>query len=173
MGLDMSLTGKEYLSREDRKNFNITGIKLPDFEITQIEFELAYWRKANPIHKWFVDNVQGGEDDCKEYYVNKEQLKELWLLCLKIKKEVILVQDGEKNENTLEDGKFVQKKVPNMVIVNSDICKKLLPSASGFFFGSTEYDSYYMDDINNTIEQLKKILNDGMKGIDIYYQSSW
>lgn len=25
--------------------------------------EIGYWRKANHIHKWFVDKVQGGDDD--------------------------------------------------------------------------------------------------------------
>ena len=41
----------------------------------------AYWRKANQIHKWFVDNVQKGEDDCGEYYVSHEKLKELLTTC--------------------------------------------------------------------------------------------
>ena len=26
--------------------------------------QIASWRKANAIHKWFVDNVQDGVDDC-------------------------------------------------------------------------------------------------------------
>lgn len=26
--------------------------------------EVAYWRKANQIHRWFVQNVQDGADDC-------------------------------------------------------------------------------------------------------------
>ena len=38
--------------------------------------EVGYWRKANQIHKWFVDNVQDGVDDCGEYKVTKEQLIE-------------------------------------------------------------------------------------------------
>jgi hypothetical protein len=39
--------------------------------------EVGYWRKANAIHKWFVDNVQNGVDDCGEYKVTKEQLIQL------------------------------------------------------------------------------------------------
>ena len=39
--------------------------------------EVAYWRKANHIHRWFVDNVQNGIDDCGEYKVTKEQLIQL------------------------------------------------------------------------------------------------
>lgn len=46
-----------------------------------IEVTCAYWRKANQIHKWFVDNVQNGEDDCDSYYVSQDKLKELLTTC--------------------------------------------------------------------------------------------
>jgi hypothetical protein len=46
-----------------------------------VEVTAAYWRKSNQIHKWFVDNVQGGEDNCGEYYVSKDKLKELRETC--------------------------------------------------------------------------------------------
>ena len=39
--------------------------------------KVAYWRKANAIHGWFVDNIQDGVDDQNEYYVSKEKLEEL------------------------------------------------------------------------------------------------
>ena len=38
---------------------------------------VCYWRKANAIHRWFVENVQDGVDDCGIYIVSVEQLKEL------------------------------------------------------------------------------------------------
>jgi len=43
--------------------------------------ELFYWRKANQIHKWFVDNVQNGVDDCGYYPVERDQLVELQTAC--------------------------------------------------------------------------------------------
>lgn len=43
----------------------------------QIKYPLVYWRKANHIHKWFVENVQEGEDDCRNYTVDIEQLSDL------------------------------------------------------------------------------------------------
>lgn len=58
MGLDMYLV-KE---KEDGLDF---------------EHELAYWRKANQIHAWFVRNVQNGVDDCEAYVVSKEKLMAL------------------------------------------------------------------------------------------------
>jgi len=46
-----------------------------------IAINVGYWRKANAIHDWFVNNVQDGEDNCREYRVTTEQLQELRGLC--------------------------------------------------------------------------------------------
>lgn len=89
MGLDMFLRGSLYLSEYDDTR---RKIKEQVSEIlgsaygssmnpTGIEVEIGYWRKANAIHHWFVDNVQNGVDDCKSYYVSKEQLIKLRDLC--------------------------------------------------------------------------------------------
>jgi len=53
--------------------------KGPKVHIGEVYYEeVAYWRKANYIHKWFVDNVQNGVDDCGAYRVSKEKLQELY-----------------------------------------------------------------------------------------------
>ena len=46
-----------------------------------VSVNVAYWRKSNQIHNWFVINVQRGEDDCGEYYVSHNKLKELVNTC--------------------------------------------------------------------------------------------
>lgn len=46
--------------------------------------EVAYWRKCNQIHKWFVENIQEGIDNCKEYLLTKEQLIELSDTCKRV-----------------------------------------------------------------------------------------
>ena len=43
--------------------------------------QVGYWRKANAIHHWFVQNVQNGVDDCQSYAVSREQLEALRGLC--------------------------------------------------------------------------------------------
>lgn len=48
-----------------------------DYSYKTILYEIAYWRKANQIHRWFVENVQNGVDDCGRYEVTKEQITEL------------------------------------------------------------------------------------------------
>ena len=106
--------------------------------------QVGYWRKANQIHQWFVDNVQDGEDDC-DYHneVTKECLEDLLCIC-------------------------------QQVLDNHDLAYELLPTQSGFFFGGTEYDEYYFDDIKDTIEIIKNVLEttDFDKEM-IYYVSSW
>ena len=49
---------------------------------------------------------------------------------------------------------------------------KLLPSTSGFFFGSTDYDEWYFGNVQYTITLIENLLkvNDVM---DVYYQASW
>ena len=102
--------------------------------------EAGYWRKANAIHKWFVDNIQDGVDDCRDAYVERRDLQTLLDLC-------------------------------RIVIIDKSKAEQLLPSSSGFFFGNTEYDEWYYNDIQNTIEILEKALED--EDGDYYYSSSW
>lgn len=39
--------------------------------------QVAYWRKFNALHQWFVTNVQLGIDKCGLYELNKDVLFEL------------------------------------------------------------------------------------------------
>lgn len=159
MGLDM------YLERCDRKvwgykNLDVDEVKSenPDlynelkpyivqrgkhFHWGSLFEEVGYWRKANAIHRWFVENIQDGVDDCGKYEVEKEKLEELLAYC----KEVL--EDHSKAE-------------------------ELLPSQCGFFFGSTEYDEWYFEDIKDTIKILEKVLEEtDFDRQMITYQSSW
>lgn len=91
MGLDMYLTGKRYIwensdKPEDQELAQALN-QLPNLgtngrRVKGVEVEAMYWRKANAIHKWFVDNVQNGEDECREHYVTREQLEELRDACI-------------------------------------------------------------------------------------------
>jgi hypothetical protein len=90
MGLDMYLNAERYLwshtdgDRELGENIaQLTG--LPEgSRVKTIKVEAGYWRKANHIHKWFVDNVQEGTDDCRDAFVSRDELKELREVCKKV-----------------------------------------------------------------------------------------
>jgi len=62
--------------------------------------------------------------------------------------------------------------VCRIVSIDKDKAKDLLPTASGFFFGNTNYDEYYFEDINSTIEILEEALSDE-NADEFEYHSSW
>jgi len=148
MGLDMYLSAKRYLF-----SFNEHDKALADridAEIglnglgrtKEISREAMYWRKANAIHHWFVENVQDGEDNCKEYYVSRNQLQEL-----------------------LDTLKRVDQ--------DHSLADNILPTSEGFFFGDTDYQEWYYQDIKDTIPVLENLLSQDLEQWDFYYQSSW
>lgn len=148
MGLDMYLNADIFLWNEegDKIKQAITEINpfgLGNCDLMKIQFQLGYWRKANAIHNWFVENVQEGKDDCQSYYVTTEQLQ-------------VLKEECEK------------------VLAKPSLGKKRLPTKKGFFFGDTEYDEYYLNDLQDTVNIINKVLNNpDHKKLLIYYKSSW
>ena len=152
MGLDSYLYKKNYVRQgewvkpEYRTEVEVkTGGEVdktikPE-RIRYIVEEVAYWRKANQIHNWFVTNVQNGVDECQSSYVSREKLEELLDVC-------------------------------NKVIEDNSLAPTLLPSASGFFFGGTEYDEWYFQDVTNTIKYLSEILEDESAD-EFEYYASW
>ena len=168
MGLDMYLNRKVYVRNwnhmDDKKKVTVrymgkgedTYRVHPIFkgrkpEISEVVEEVMYWRKANAIHQWFVNNIQNGHDDCGSYYVELDDLKRL-----------------------LDE--------VNQVLADPSVAPDILPTTSGFFFGSTEYGDWYMEDMKNTQKALKRILKEHEKavaeGMPIYdvsyeYSSSW
>ena len=105
MGLDMYLSARKYINKIDWNLVDV-NVDLPysaattsqyrdvvsaagldhvqkdnDIYGANVSVNAAYWRKSNQIHKWFVDNVQNGEDNCGEYYVSHDRLKQLLTAC--------------------------------------------------------------------------------------------
>jgi hypothetical protein len=144
MGLDMYLEARRFMwvfdagSGEDAEAARKIRMK-PNYATA----EAAYWRKANAIHKWFVDNVQEGEDDCGHYHVDREQLAQLADLC-------------------------------DEVLKDPERASELLPTQSGFFFGGTEHDEWYLEGLRYTRDRIRDLLSrDELKGWEFHYHSSW
>jgi hypothetical protein len=157
MGLDQYLEARRFVSgyshsKDEEKELFKTITEAVGMEdkhderFATVSVNVAYWRKANQIHTWFVENVQSGEDNCGTYYVSREKLRELGELCQRV------ASKGE-----------------------PEYAKEHLPTASGFFFGDTDYDEYYFEQVDWTARRLAEIagLSEGMDGFDFYYNSSW
>ena len=188
MGLDMYFSKKTYVKNWDHNSPEETielsvkrGGKIhPTInpkKVTYIQEEVGYWRKANHIHAWFVANVQDGVDECKEYYVNAEKMKELLKLCKEIKEKCQLVPGKVTNGYRFDEkGEKIYDYVDGKIMTNPKFAAERLPTQSGFFFGGTEYDEWYMKDIDNTIEILEAemaINYDTVYEPEYYYRASW
>ena len=169
MGLDMYL---EIRKSEYRSNYHkdkgckmkleypkdITEFipNLTDLRISrQTNYEVGYWRKANHIHNWFMQNCARRDeydnpiDDCRPIEITVDKLEKLLDDCKK-------------------------------VLADHSLAKELLPTVDGFFFGSTAYDDYYLGQIEQTIEIIEPVLKFAKHKLEIkdyawevYYQASW
>ena len=121
----------------------------------QTNYEVGYWRKANQIHNWFMQNCARRDeydnpiDDCRPIEITVDKLEELLDTCKK-------------------------------VLADHSLAGSLLPTADGFFFGSTEYDDYYFGEIEQTVEIIEPVLKFAKHKLEIkdyvwevYYQASW
>jgi hypothetical protein len=152
MGLDMYLEKHTYVQNwdhmkdDEKTTITISGARAKDIKperVTYIIEQVAYWRKANAIHQWFIDHCASGTDDCQPVYVSREQLQELYELA-------------------------------QGVLANPSDGPEVLPTQDGFFFGSTEYDEYYLQDMEETVRQLKVALAEDPDGWgSYYYRASW
>ena len=85
------------------------------------------------------------------------------------------IQNGSRYEN----GKWEPILEDGYIIENYEEIEELLPTQDGFFFGQTNYDQFYMQDIEHTIEILKNVIEDYEKMTDegnicyFTYSSSW
>jgi hypothetical protein len=132
------------------------GVDLPSAEVS---VKVAYWRKANQIHRWFVESVQGGEDDCRPYNVSKEQLGDLGVVCRRLLSLRKTAGEPAARRAAREE----------------------LPSQGGFFFGLTEADTDrleefwegYWRDLEETVAQIDRVLANLDRHWELEYEASW
>ena len=162
--------GNDYKKPQEQTTIEIDGVKQE--RVSEIVERIAYWRKANAIHNWFINNCsENGEDNCQEIYVNREKLEELLKTVNLVLKSSKLVKGRVYNGTRHENGKTIKIYEDGLVMDKTEIAKELLPTQEGFFFGDTDYDEYYYRDLLDTKEMLEKILKE-VDG-DFYYQASW
>lgn len=172
MGLDMYLRASRYVGGWDHSKddlfdplVELVGLKpCTDSPGVYVEVTVGYWRKANAIHAWFVDWAQDGEDNCRPYYVSREQLAELRRLCK-------LVLNAEPTTGPPQEARS-QGPATSAPATRLEVAQEYLPTQAGFFFGSTDYDEWYEADLQRTVE----IIDDALAlppAWEFEYQSSW
>ena len=156
MGLDMYLTGKRYIS----KHFN-EG----DTERAQT-IQKLFPELQGKVGKW-GDDSPVKEVQIEAGYWRKANMIHDWF--------VKNVQGGEDEcrphyvaREQLEELRDLCKQV----LENRELAPQLLPTASGFFFGGTDYDEWYFGDLEATV----RIVDDALalpNSWEFEYRSSW
>ena len=94
--------------------------------------DIAYFRKVNFLYAFFRDSL------------NKEDSWESGVEYATITKEQI--------EKLVENCK--------LVLQNHDRAEELLPTSSGFFFGSLEYNDYYFESVADVLKTFQEVLDE-------------
>lgn len=103
--------------------------------------QVAYWRKFNALHQWFVTNVQNGIDRCELHELDQYALR--------------------KCHDVLEEAFYKENHY-------------ILPPTQGFFWGSTEVDDYYWNNVEEAIQTISNLIDDTDWATErLFYQSSW
>jgi len=100
MGLDMYLYVKKYTSKyqDVEKNDRVWSLfpeieRIDNLDTAEVYFEYGYWRKANHIHNWFVENCQEGVDECQRTNISREDLRKLLKICKEVNKHKEKAED--------------------------------------------------------------------------------
>ena len=105
--------------------------------------ELLYWRKCNWLHKYFCDHGKSIQDDIL-YIISREDLTKLL-----------------HNITSILSAKNKVK-----------VAKTKLPTQSGFFFGSTNYDEWYFEKLLSVLSEMSDLLLENKDNKFVYY-ASW
>ena len=170
MGLDMYLYAEKYESKYRDKTLSYPKEleellkKTNKYHIASktTTYKIGYWRKFNALHYYIINHFAYGKDEGQKIYLLKSDLLEI----LEVLKKV---------EKSFETAKIKEEK-DDYIIYENPIAEKLLPTKDGFFFGSLDYDNFYLDDIKISIkifEEVLKLLEERPEEYVIYYQASW
>lgn len=167
MGLDMYLRKKKTFHfyeptyadiqfKPDKNKDELCSTRCDGADSITVTYESIYWRKASMIHRFFVDAVQDGEDDCDEYYVPIELLEELLETCKKV----------------LEDHKLAEVLLPTkegFFFGSTDYDES--------YFNKIRYTAEKLEevikDFKNELETTEDEDSNVSISIGMYYLSSW
>lgn len=83
---------------------------------------------------------------------------------------------GDRNPTTIEVTTDDLQELRNRcseVLTDHTLAETLLPTCSGFFFGSTEYDEYYFEDVLRVLDTCETLLEQPLNHNEYYELYIW
>ena len=111
---------------------------------------LASFRKVNFIQKFFKDKYKVPNNE--HVGITKEDLQELANLCERV---IDKFEEWDGAKEALESDDYIEP--PKHI---QDYAAELLPTCDGFFFGSTDYDNWYFNDVKDTLKTVREVLQE-------------
>lgn len=114
-------------------------------------------------------------ENCENYDVSKDDLIKLMKDCQTVLKSSKLVEkEVPVRQYDFDKKDYVEIKKTMKVLDDPSVAEELLPTQSGFFFGSTIYSEGYVEDLEYTVKQITEILeNTDFDEWDIVYHAWW
>ena len=156
MGLDMYLSAKRYISNHlnEGDSERAEAIQKLFPELAELK---GRWGDASPVKEVTID---------AGYWRKANQIHD-WFV-----KNVQGGEDECRPHYVSREQLQELKEICQQVIEDKSLARTLLPTSSGFFFGSTDYSDYYYDDLADTISIVDRCL--ALPNCwEFEYRSSW
>lgn len=135
--------------------------------------DIGYFRKVNFLMAFF--NYEG---NCEYKEIAKSELEDLkertdrLMACKPVRKvkHWYRTEDAVKKANPVENEDYWVEKIYSKA--DQELAEDLLPTQSGFFYGNTEYNHYYWEDVKEVNEWVEAVLND-LKDEEIVLMYCW
>jgi hypothetical protein len=164
MGLDMYLEVRKYVSTNDWVTEN------GDFVKKEVPEGMAILETSGLGNLISDEHNYGVTVSATAVYWRKTNSIHQWFVdnCAKGVDECQPIYVSRKDLEDLRD-------LVKDVLIHRNKASVALPTASGFFFGSTEYDEWYWSDLEYTAKELDRVLIQtfGDEGVSFIYQASW
>ena len=136
-------------------------------EFTQYSFKYEKMLKE-PKPIWLVDDFFKKFEDT--YYVEED------VYFRKVNFVYNFFSNKLENECCFADKTDIEELISrcDKVLADHSLAQELLPTRCGFFFGSTEYDKWYFNDVEDCKEQMEKLLSNYNEDTDVvFFIMSW
>ena len=148
-----------------------------DMEIRVNGIDVIYMRKANAIRKWFADHLENFEDNGLtpitqenfEDIINTMEtvIRDGGIMGLYTDYKNFAKKSEETDGTTREDWEAILNSWGDFVKNGGrkdeqfwEVANEKCPSSSGFFFGGTGYDVWYIRELFINLENFKETYND-------------
>lgn len=156
MGLDMYLNAKRYISKHFNEGDAVVARAIQE-QFPELAGKAGRWGDDSPVKEV---TVEAG-------YWRKANAIHQWF--------VKNVQAGEDDCRPYDVGREQLEELRELckrVLAFRHLAVELLPAQAGFFFGSTDYDNWYFDELTQTVAIIDDVLS-LPKSWDFEYRASW